>query len=222
MQDNISQFIDEHFSKIFSKNIQNDVIKYQKQYQFEMGENGSMWNNESDAFRHAYMQAFIACIDEQKAKELGDAHEHNGNKNHQDIAESRMDLHNNEQGRKIAQEIKNKLGKTRINPFDPKIKDIIAEEVVKKMQQGKLILSPDGKRQPKKELKLNNKKQNITAPTGCAGTYSVSGYTRTDGTKISGYSRTCGAKHEDIEKYKTKKFQDISQDELQKAISYFV
>lgn len=29
----------------------------------------------------------------------------------------------------------------------------------------------------------------------CAGTYSVSGYTREDGTKVAGYTRTCGAKH---------------------------
>ena len=29
----------------------------------------------------------------------------------------------------------------------------------------------------------------------CAGTYSVSGYIRNDGTEVSGYMRTCGAKH---------------------------
>ncbi len=29
----------------------------------------------------------------------------------------------------------------------------------------------------------------------CAGSYSVSGYTREDGTKVDGYTRTCGAKH---------------------------
>ena len=30
----------------------------------------------------------------------------------------------------------------------------------------------------------------------CAGTYKVSGYTKSDGTKVSSYMRTCGAKHE--------------------------
>lgn len=30
---------------------------------------------------------------------------------------------------------------------------------------------------------------------GCAGTYKVSGYTRSDGQKISSYERMCGAKH---------------------------
>lgn len=66
---------------------------------------------------------------------------------------------------------------------------------------------------------------------GCAGTYSVSGYTRDDGTKVSGYTRTCGAKHKEMsteerqmgqEKYKGKRFQDIPSDELERAISYFV
>ena len=30
---------------------------------------------------------------------------------------------------------------------------------------------------------------------GCIGSYSVSGYTRADGTEVSGYTRTCGAVH---------------------------
>lgn len=30
---------------------------------------------------------------------------------------------------------------------------------------------------------------------GCAGSYSVSGYTRADGKEVSGYTRTCGAAH---------------------------
>ena len=29
----------------------------------------------------------------------------------------------------------------------------------------------------------------------CVGSYSVSGYTRSDGTKVGDYTRTCGAKH---------------------------
>lgn len=35
---------------------------------------------------------------------------------------------------------------------------------------------------------MTNKKE-------CAGSYSVSGYTRTDGVEVSGYTRTCGAAH---------------------------
>jgi len=35
----------------------------------------------------------------------------------------------------------------------------------------------------------------MTKDNGCAGSYSVSGYTRSDGTEVSGYTRTCGAAH---------------------------
>ena len=66
---------------------------------------------------------------------------------------------------------------------------------------------------------------------GCVGSYQVSGYTRADGTEIKSYTRTCGAKHAGMskeerlagqEKYKGKKFQDLSDNELQDAISYFI
>ena len=36
-------------------------------------------------------------------------------------------------------------------------------------------------------------KQNSSSQ--CAGSYSVSGYTRSDGTKVGAYTRICGAKH---------------------------
>ncbi len=35
----------------------------------------------------------------------------------------------------------------------------------------------------------------MTNENECKGTYSVSGYTRNDGTEVSGYTRTCGAAH---------------------------
>ena len=45
---------------------------------------------------------------------------------------------------------------------------------------------------------LNKRKENESTNKGsstCVGSYSVSGYTRSDGTKIGDYTRTCGAKH---------------------------
>ena len=39
----------------FTKEMINDTLKYQKQYGFDIGENNNAHNNESDAFRHAYM-----------------------------------------------------------------------------------------------------------------------------------------------------------------------
>ena len=37
--------------------------------------------------------------------------------------------------------------------------------------------------------------EKMTKDNGCVGSYSVSGYTRSDGTEVSGYTRTCGAAH---------------------------
>lgn len=42
---------------------------------------------------------------------------------------------------------------------------------------------------------LNSDKPFLQSQTGCIGSYPVSGYTRSDGTKVDGYIRTCGAKH---------------------------
>ena len=46
--------------------------------------------------------------------------------------------------------------------------------------------------------KRNNELQNFkhsSVKTPCVGSYSVSGYTRSDGVKVDDYVRKCGAKH---------------------------
>ena len=40
---------------------------------------------------------------------------------------------------------------------------------------------------------MNNNKQSSNSQ--CVGSYSVSGYTRSDGTKVRDYTRTRGVKH---------------------------
>ena len=61
---------------LFSNRMIYDTIKYQKKYGFEIGKNNSTWNNEADAFKHAYMQAALAIRGTQYlAKKLGDGHE---------------------------------------------------------------------------------------------------------------------------------------------------
>jgi hypothetical protein len=45
----------------FNAKIHADTVKYQKQYGFEMGTGEhATWNNEADAFKHAYMQACLS------------------------------------------------------------------------------------------------------------------------------------------------------------------
>ena len=213
-----------------------DTANFQEKYGFEVGSNGSAWNNESDAFRHAYMQAYLTLrYNDFAAEQLGKYHEIDGNlKHNQDKAEETMDLHNNSIGREIGNEIKNEHKNEKINPDSPEIKEIIARKVAERMQAGKLILDPSGRRTPKKKLNIpkgEKSQKQSHSQKGCVGSYSVSGYTRTDGTEVKSYTRTCGAKHAGMskeerlagqEKYKGKRMQDLTQAELEEAISYFI
>lgn len=213
-----------------------DTIQFQKKYGFEMGFNGSAWNNESDAFRHAYMQAYLTLrFGDIIAKILGKYHEIDGNiNNNQDKAEEIMDLHNNSVGREIGNEIKKEYKNKSVELDSSVIKEIIARKVVERMQAGKLILTPSGRRIPKKKLNIQNGEYNqkqIDFRKGCVGSFQVSGYKRADGTEVRGYTRNCGARHVGMSqekrlvgqaKYAGKKYQDIPADELEDAISYFI
>lgn len=216
-------------AKIYGSWVFADTVQYQKQYGFDIGTGEhATWNNEADAFKHAFMQAQLALLgNEDIAKYLGDRHEKDGNtKQGQTKEEEQMDQWNNAQGREIAKEIWQEYGIKSKNSFDPEIKDVIARKVIERMQAGKLILDPSGRRTPKKKLNRVNNSQK-----GCVGSYSVSGYTRADGTEVKGYTRTCGAKHAGMsqeerlagqEKYKNKRMQDLTEEELQDAISFFI
>lgn len=60
----------------------------------------------------------------------------------------------------------------------------------------------------------------------CAGTYTVNGYTREDGTKVASYTRTCGAKHLNQqhvrEKYKGRSFDSLSDVEVKEFLDVFI
>lgn len=133
--------------QIYGDNIVNDTLKYQKQYKFDAGENNNTtWNNEADAFKHAYMQAQFALLGgKHLAKWIGNKHEAIGNKKGQPKGESNMDLWNNNQGREIAKEIIHEQGPLSW-PYNDKIKNIIAEKIIERMKQGKLITNPNDKR----------------------------------------------------------------------------
>lgn len=84
----------------------------------------------------------------------------------------------------------------------------------------------------RKKIQKNKAQKTISenSSSNCIGSYTVQGYTRSDGTKVKEYIRTCG-KHNKMSmeerakgqaKYKGKRFQDIPADELEEAIGYFV
>jgi len=63
---------------------------------------------------------------------------------------------------------------------------------------------------------------NVSRPEGCAGTYHVRGYVRSDGVKVSDYERTCGAKHlgeqKASEKYHGLKLNQMSDNEFKEIL----
>ncbi len=141
---NIFNFI----PKKYSSYIFNETKKYQKQYGYDIGTGKhATWNNEADAFKHAFMQAQLSLwTGKHIAKGLGDFHEFQGNHSMgQTKEEYNMDNWNNEQGREIAREIIHQYGPLATIPSE-KINKIIAEKVVQRMKEGKLILNLNDKR----------------------------------------------------------------------------
>lgn len=129
-----------HPQQNFTKEMVNDTLKYQKKYGFEIGENNLAVDNESDAFRHTYMQAYLSLnFGNSIAKFLGNQHEKSGlQTNGQYSQSSNMDLWNNQQGREIANEIRREyLNFNKLS--EQQQKDIIAGKVVQRMKKGKLI-----------------------------------------------------------------------------------
>lgn len=130
--------------KLFSNKMIHDTVKYQKQYDFEIGKDNSTWNNEADAFKHAYMQATLALrVGQNIAKFLGDRHEQEGSKKGQPSGEDNMDRWNNQKGREIAEEIYKEYGSSIILKSPDELGNIIAKKVIDKMKSGELITNPD-------------------------------------------------------------------------------
>ena len=74
-------------------------------------------------------------------KKASEYHEQQGNRNNQDPRESNMDLWNNQQGQQIYNEICREYPNFK-KLSEQKQKDIIAQKVVQRMKEGKLITNP--------------------------------------------------------------------------------
>ena len=89
--------------------------KYRGEYAFDATENGknfSTHNNEADAFKHTYMQAWLTVRgNENIANKLGNMHENDGKDRNQPSGGENIDLWNNNQGREIGLEVKKYLKK---------------------------------------------------------------------------------------------------------------
>jgi len=114
-------------------------------YGLKLNKEGNAVDCEADAFRHAYMQWWIAFrYGTSLAKYLGDRHEHGNNP---DIRrDTNMDLWNNQIGREIAEEMSEKYSRD-IEVYDLDWFDEIAEKkIVEKIRNGELITDPSDKR----------------------------------------------------------------------------
>ncbi|MBD5401288.1 hypothetical protein HDR58_00595 [bacterium] len=133
----------------FTGEMINDTLKYQKQYGFKIGENNVAHNNESDAFRHTYMQGILSQrYTSPIAKIVSNLHEIQGKFRGQDPREANMDLWNNQQGQQIYNEICKQYPNFK-SLSGSQQKDIIAQKVVQRMRAGELITGLDDKRQYK-------------------------------------------------------------------------
>ena len=105
-----------------------DTIYYQQKFGFGKSSDPahSTWNNEADAFKHAYMQAWLTYLyNTTIAKKLGGLHERNGNLYMgQSAGEENMDLWNNDRSRQIGQFIKDSLKEYKHYLTERNIKDI--------------------------------------------------------------------------------------------------
>jgi len=148
--------------KDFKDEMFNKTMYYQKIYGFETNKENkehATWNNEADAFKHAFMQAVGSLkYSTPIAQFMAWRHEQNGNRdNGQPRGEENMDNWNNRAGRDIAEEVKRIKDNFGGKLSEKQIYDIVAAKVVERMRKGHLITHPSDKRKYKDYDKLMKK-----------------------------------------------------------------
>lgn len=145
--------------------------KYARKYGLEQNPVYPGWNDEVDAFRHAFMQALIYIHSNGKAaKFVGEAYENvAGFIQGQAKQERNMDLWNNKIGREIGKDLKAKFKREKYTQQE--LEDYLAEIIVKKIKDGDLITHPSDKR----------KYTGFAADIGAAD---LKTYTDTNGSKV--------------------------------------
>lgn len=130
----------------FNDDVLDATYKAQKKYSFKMGTGEhATWNNEADAFKHAYMQWKLSWKHgEAIAKKLGDMHE--DETPNAPAGERNMDLWNNAIGREVAYEMKQKFGEDYDYVPMETASDYASNIIADKLRRGELITHPDDKR----------------------------------------------------------------------------
>lgn len=138
------KIIEESTRKRFNEIVLGATRKAQEKYGFNMTDkdgNYSTWNNEADAFKHAYLSWLLSWYQgDKKSKELGDMHE--DETPNAPAYERNMDLWNNAIGREIAYEMKWRMGDDYALLDDESASEFASQKIWEKMQQGELITNP--------------------------------------------------------------------------------
>ena len=134
----------------FKQEMYDETGNYQKIYGYETNPdpNHASWNNEADAFKHAFMQAIgVQRYNVPIAAIFAKGHELKGRfDSGQPEAEENMDNWNNRVGREIGLELREMLKNDPGVKNDRYVKNLAAELVMQKIREGKLITSPDDPR----------------------------------------------------------------------------
>ena len=119
------------------------TYKYQKIYGFEIGTGKeATHNNEADAFKHAFMQAYLMIVHpNHPAKTIGDYHEYIEGMNY-DRRENNMDLWNNSIGREVVHNMKYYWGDRYKKYSKEELLDMASEMICDRMDKGDLITNP--------------------------------------------------------------------------------
>lgn len=144
----------------YKKEIYNDTIYYQKKFGFEKSADPThaTWNNEADAFKHGYMQAWGTFVNgELFAKLGGQLHERNGNLYMgQPTNEENMDLWNNEVGLRIGKKLKREIKNYKSFYTERQIKDMVAAKVYEYIKRGMFITDPKDTRKYYELMQLSS------------------------------------------------------------------
>ncbi len=138
LYDEIKKVLDMYNSQTKRKEFNEEMVRktweYQKKFGFETSprQGHEFWNNEADAFKHAFGSADMALDMGQLGSIIGGIYHEKQTKNNP-YGEWNMDSWNNNEGRKIAEEIKKEYGKNFAKLSDKEKDAIIAAKVMMKM-----------------------------------------------------------------------------------------
>ncbi len=164
--------------KDFNDEMVSKTWKYQKRFGFETNpkKGHEFWNVEADAFKHAFGSAIMYFRYGNLGSTLAGIYHESQTKNNPE-GEWNMDSWNNEQGRKVAQEIVEEYGKDFYDKNPEKCENIMAAKIVSRMKSGELITHPKDKRKYRGPIETVYKK--VTDKRDNSGTKNTTGQATT-------------------------------------------